>query len=119
MAKEHINLTEAEWSVMECLWEHSPRTGREVTEHGFDLLRFGRFESVTHQHLREADLFSFGDNAVQGKSKTLQAFSSGSFGGVGFATKAPLKRAMVCILNFGVLGISVAATEIVPFIQHN
>lgn len=32
MAKEHINLTEAEWRVMECLWERSPRTGREVTE---------------------------------------------------------------------------------------
>lgn len=32
MTKKHINLTEAEWSVMECLWEHSPRTGREVTE---------------------------------------------------------------------------------------
>ena len=32
MRKEHINLTEAEWSVMECLWEHSPRTGREVTQ---------------------------------------------------------------------------------------
>lgn len=32
MANEHINLTEAEWSVMECLWEHSPRTGREVTQ---------------------------------------------------------------------------------------
>ena len=32
MAKEHIHLTEAEWSVMECLWEHSPRTGREVTQ---------------------------------------------------------------------------------------
>lgn len=33
MATEHINLTGAEWSVMECLWEHSPRTGREITEH--------------------------------------------------------------------------------------
>ncbi len=32
MAKDHINLTEAEWSVMECLWECSPRTGREVTQ---------------------------------------------------------------------------------------
>ena len=32
MKKEHINLTEAEWSVMECLWAHSPRTGREVTQ---------------------------------------------------------------------------------------
>lgn len=32
MSKNHINLTEAEWSVMECLWTHSPRTGRELTE---------------------------------------------------------------------------------------
>ena len=32
MATENINLTEAEWSVMECLWEQSPRTGREVTQ---------------------------------------------------------------------------------------
>ena len=27
-----INLTAAEWSVMECLWERSPRSGRELTE---------------------------------------------------------------------------------------
>jgi BlaI family penicillinase repressor len=26
------SLTGAEWTVMECLWEHSPRTGREVVE---------------------------------------------------------------------------------------
>ena len=32
MSKRHIDLTAAEWSVMECLWEHSPRTGREVTQ---------------------------------------------------------------------------------------
>jgi len=32
MSNTHINLTEAEWRVMECLWEASPRTGREVTE---------------------------------------------------------------------------------------
>lgn len=25
-----ITLTDAEWSVMECLWDKSPRTGREV-----------------------------------------------------------------------------------------
>lgn len=30
MNKENISLTEAEWSVMECLWEKSPRTGREA-----------------------------------------------------------------------------------------
>ena len=27
-----INLTEAEWNVMECLWEKAPRTGRETIE---------------------------------------------------------------------------------------
>ena len=30
MNDKHISLTEAEWIVMECLWEKSPRTGRET-----------------------------------------------------------------------------------------
>ena len=30
MNGKHISLTEAEWTVMECLWEKSPRTGRET-----------------------------------------------------------------------------------------
>lgn len=30
MIDKHISLTEAEWTVMECLWEKSPRTGRET-----------------------------------------------------------------------------------------
>jgi BlaI family penicillinase repressor len=29
---QNVSLTMAEWSVMECLWEKSPRTGREATE---------------------------------------------------------------------------------------
>lgn len=29
---ENINLTQAEWSVMEQLWERSPQTGRELTD---------------------------------------------------------------------------------------
>lgn len=32
MKQPKINLTEAEWNVMECLWEKSPRTGREAIE---------------------------------------------------------------------------------------
>ena len=32
MNREHIDLTSAEWNVMECLWEKSPRTGREAAE---------------------------------------------------------------------------------------
>lgn len=30
MENKQISLTEAEWEVMECLWEGAPRTGREV-----------------------------------------------------------------------------------------
>ena len=33
MSIENISLTEAEWTVMECLWKKSPMSGREVTEH--------------------------------------------------------------------------------------
>lgn len=32
MKKRKISLTDAEWSVMECLWEKSPRTGRETVD---------------------------------------------------------------------------------------
>lgn len=32
MEEAHVNLTPAEWNVMECLWERSPLTGREVAE---------------------------------------------------------------------------------------
>ena len=33
MPDENINLTPAEWNLMECLWEASPRTGREAAEY--------------------------------------------------------------------------------------
>ena len=29
---ENISLTTAEWNMMECLWDHSPRTGREAVD---------------------------------------------------------------------------------------
>ena len=32
MTEDGIRLTQAEWSVMEYLWEEGPRTGREITE---------------------------------------------------------------------------------------
>ena len=32
MSTHHVSLTPAEWSVMECLWEAAPLTGREVTQ---------------------------------------------------------------------------------------
>lgn len=33
MSDRNIDLTQAEWAVMECLWECSPQSSREVTEH--------------------------------------------------------------------------------------
>lgn len=33
MNSDRISLTQAEWSVMECLWETGPLTGREVVQH--------------------------------------------------------------------------------------
>ncbi|MGI5962165.1 MAG: BlaI/MecI/CopY family transcriptional regulator [Lawsonibacter sp.] len=32
MVEKNISLTQAEWSVMECLWEDGLHTGREVTQ---------------------------------------------------------------------------------------
>lgn len=29
---EQVSLTVAEWHLMECLWDHAPRTGRECVE---------------------------------------------------------------------------------------
>lgn len=33
MPEQNINLTKAEWNLMECLWEASPRSGREATDY--------------------------------------------------------------------------------------
>ena len=32
MESNEKNLTPTEWHLMECLWEHAPRTGREAVE---------------------------------------------------------------------------------------
>ena len=33
MHEKETALTAAEWDLMECLWEHAPRTGRETVEY--------------------------------------------------------------------------------------
>lgn len=33
MEQTEKNLTPTEWHLMECLWEHAPRTGREAAEY--------------------------------------------------------------------------------------
>lgn len=32
MSEQNISLTSTEWNLMECLWDKSPRTGREATD---------------------------------------------------------------------------------------
>lgn len=60
MHDKQISLTEAEWAVMECLWEKSPLTGRETVE----LLdnRMGWTRSTTLTMLRRLE----GKGAVAG-----------------------------------------------------
>lgn len=50
MANQNITLTPTEWHLMECLWEKSPRTGREAVD---DLqVRAGWNRSTTLTMLR-------------------------------------------------------------------
>lgn len=47
MDKQNISLTEAEWMVMECLWEKSPRTGRETVDCLKERMGWTRSTSLT------------------------------------------------------------------------
>lgn len=47
MEKRNINLTDAEWNVMECLWEKSPRTGRETVEYLNEKMGWSRSTTLT------------------------------------------------------------------------
>lgn len=47
MNEQDISLTEAEWRVMECLWESSPLTGRDVTERMADCCGWSRSTTLT------------------------------------------------------------------------
>ena len=47
MKNKNINLTDAEWNVMECLWEKSPRTGRETVEYLNKKMGWSRSTTLT------------------------------------------------------------------------
>lgn len=47
MESKNIKLTEAEWHVMECLWEESPRTSREITHWLEDRMGWNRSTTLT------------------------------------------------------------------------
>jgi len=45
--RNSINLTTAEWSVMECLWEESPLTGRQMTDLMKEKMGWNRSTTLT------------------------------------------------------------------------
>lgn len=63
MNEQYISLTEAEWTVMECLWESSPRTGRETV--AWLERKMGWTRSTTLTLLRRLE----GKGAVEGNTE--------------------------------------------------
>lgn len=63
MHDRYMDLTEAEWTVMECLWEKSPRTGRETV--AWLEQKMGWTRSTTLTLLRRLE----GKGAVEGNTE--------------------------------------------------
>ena len=68
MSEQNINLTSAEWSVMECLWERSPLIGREVTELMHERYGWSRSTTLTLLSRMEAKGAVIGDSDTGKKS---------------------------------------------------
>lgn len=47
MNKKELGLTPTEWHLMECLWEKSPRTGREAVEYLEQKVGWSRSTTLT------------------------------------------------------------------------
>lgn len=47
MKANEIHLTPTEWHLMECLWEHAPRTGREAVEYMAENVGWTRSTTLT------------------------------------------------------------------------
>lgn len=47
MQNTQADLTQAEWNLMECLWEQSPRTGREAVEYLQKAVGWSRSTTLT------------------------------------------------------------------------
>ena len=66
----NIALTEAEWTVMECLWEKSPRTGRETVAWLEQKMGWTRSTTLTMLRRLEAKGAVAGD--TEGELKTFR-----------------------------------------------
>ena len=70
MNDKNIALTEAEWAVMECLWEKSPRTGRETVAWLDQKMGWTRSTTLTMLRRLEAKGAVAGD--TEGELKTFR-----------------------------------------------
>lgn len=70
MKDKRIALTEAEWTVMECLWEASPRTGRETVTWLESKVGWTRSTTLTMLRRLEAKGAVAGD--TEGEIKTFR-----------------------------------------------
>ena len=70
MNHQNISLTEAEWTVMECLWEKSPRTGRETV--AWLENRMGWTRSTTLTMLRRLETKGEVASDAEGELKTFR-----------------------------------------------
>ena len=70
MNDKHISLTEAEWAVMECLWEKSPRTGRETV--AWLDQKMGWTRSTTLTMLRRLEAKGAVEGDTEGELKTFR-----------------------------------------------
>lgn len=70
MNEKNLTLTEAEWTVMECLWEKSPRTGRETVAWLDQKMGWTRSTTLTMLRRLEAKGAVAGD--TEGELKTFR-----------------------------------------------
>ena len=70
MNDKNVTLTEAEWTVMECLWEKSPRTGRETVAWLDQKMGWTRSTTLTMLRRLEAKGAVAGD--TEGELKTFR-----------------------------------------------
>ena len=70
MNEKNLTLTEAEWTVMECLWEKSPRTGRETVAWLEQKMGWSRSTTLTMLRRLEAKGAVAGD--TEGELKTFR-----------------------------------------------
>ena len=70
MNNKNLTLTEAEWTVMECLWEKSPRTGRETVAWLDQKMGWTRSTTLTMLRRLEAKGAVAGD--TEGELKTFR-----------------------------------------------